>query len=357
MKKKVFLIIIIIVFILFSVLAIITIKNNSAQIYSEPAIFLPKTGGYIEAWKPVLAEIQEVTKLQNICIRTYESKEEIEKIIAKPKAYNVIFIEMPVSGIYDNKKIATNAAVIETFNQDFFVPAIMKEIKDTFEIGEKNKVLPLSFDPWIFVEHKNIGKAIPSFEVAIPGKDSFTNLAVLALEMLKTDKDTALKNIAEKSNSGFFQMNAFSYSKNDAIQMVLNNIAKATIILFSDFIKQKSEIKNALSIDYLKNEFASKVTVAIFPNYKDEKMQNVIKVCQTLLQDSKITYKVTKERNALPARIDSFSFDMTANKVRNYSRNISTCVIPSLLYKDKAEYEELVSQEIVRALKTYSVNK
>lgn len=343
------------------ILSVVSCKNN---VYTEPGIFIPQESSYEKSWEILLSELEESLGIKEICIRTYSDYKELEKILEEPERYKILFAEVPVTGEYEFAKYAKNSLLLPVKNikDENYTPTLFNEIQKLFGNAENNYSLPFTYNPWIKIYVPDGITKPNAFSEAVAGVDEKTNFAILAENIMEnkiSGNDSTLENALEKlrvkSNNGTYQMNGFTFTKNDALQMILNGGAKKTLISFSDYITMQDNIRSNLSIEYSDEYFLADATTILFPVYKDEKFQNHVKAVMDILVKPEVNFNVAKNRFCLPVNNASPSLDIQSHTIKNTYRYISKCFIPSLNYRDDNHKKELAS-EIKRNLSTKTQN-
>lgn len=350
-------------------IVIFIIAKPSKQIYKEPGIFLPAEGGFVEAWEPLIAEINKELNIEDLCIRTYSSAEELEDAFKNPEIYNILWAEVPVTGEYDFGGLVKKDCLkpIDNLKKEYYTPSLFNAIQNLF-LTDNEKVkpnqqtyyaLPYSCDFWLYMKKKNAKTEKTTNQYAIPGKDMESAFAVLA-DFYPVGQDTSKKTdlkrqglikLDEYSNNGTFQKNPFTYNKLDARQMVLDEVAKYTSISMSEFITFSVEERALYEITPIKEKLIANATVILFANAKDEKMQNYVSSFQKALDNPFIIFNSANSRNWQPIRIDTVSRNIQADNLRKSARLIKTCTMPWLNYASPTEKQALFD-EIKRVLST-----
>lgn len=339
----------------------ISCKNN---VYTEPGIFISKDEVSEKAWEDLLPMLEESLGIKKICIRSYENHKELEKILEAPDRYKILFAEVPVTGEYEFAKYAKNSLLLPVKNikDENYTPTLFNEIKKLFGNSDNIFSLPFTYNPWIKIYAPDAIIKQNAFTEAVAGVDDKTNFAILAENIMEnkisnndSTVEKALEDLRAKSNDGTYQMNGFTFTKNDALQMVLNGGAKKTLICFADFINMQDNVRDNLSIEYSDKYFLADATTILFPVYEEEKFCNYVNTVIDILVKPDVNFKVAKNRFYLPVNNASPSLDIQSHTLKNTYRYISKCYIPSLNYRDDNHKKELAS-EIKRHLSTRTQN-
>lgn len=339
----------------------ISCKNN---VYTEPGIFISKDEVSDKAWEDLLPMLEESLGIKKICIRSYENHKELEKILEAPDRYKILFAEVPVTGEYEFEKYAKSGLLqpIENIKAENFTPTLFLEIQKLFGKQNKNFTIPFTYNPWIKVFAPDAIIKQNAFSEAVAGVDDKTNFAIFADTIMEntifsndSSIENALNDLRKKSNNGSYQMNGYTFTKNDAMQMVLNGNAKKTLISFEDFINMQDNVRDNLSIEYSDKYFLADATTILFPVYEEEKFCNYVNTVMDILTKPDVNFKIAKSRSHIPVNNTSPSLNIQSYTLKNKHRYISKCFIPSLIYVDDYNKKELV-EEIKRHLSTKTQN-
>lgn len=261
MKKKIIIItsiIVIIAIILAAVFLLKKEKEEAVPVYVQPCIYLPSEGGYVQAWESYLPEVQEMTGIADLGIKTYSTPQEFEQIFMFPEKHNIIWAEVPVTGEYNFSKLVKKGKFqpIDALNAQDYIYSLFNLIQEQFD--EKTYyALPFSCDLWVLLQRKQPLKKAPMYEIAVPGKD-IENVFAMLTEIQASDtaqskyfslKD-ALKQLEIFSSNKTYQKNPFTYTNHDVLNLVLEGTARSTHVSISQFLNMSNEEQGKYSLKF-----------------------------------------------------------------------------------------------------------
>lgn len=362
MKKKIIIItsiIVIIAIILAAVFLLKKEKEEAVPVYVQPCIYLPSEGGYVQAWESYLPEVQEMTGIADLGIKTYSTPQEFEQIFMFPEKHNIIWAEVPVTGEYNFSDLAQKGYLqeIKDLQAEYYIYSLFNLIQQQFN-PKAFYALPYSCDLWVFLQRKKPLEENPMYEIAVPGKD-VENVFAMLTEVLSafsnTPKDISLKQallqLQEYSSNKTYQNNPFTYTNYDVQQLVLDGQARYTPISVSQFLSMSYEEQSKFSLQTINDKVIANATVLIFPNRKKTASQKTIITAQKVLSDPSVNFRIADARNWQPIRINTSSRNIAVSNIREEARKASYSGIPKLYYSSSSEKEKIFN-EIRKTLST-----
>ena len=330
--------------------------NKSEKI---PAIYLPAEGGFYEAWQKVIPQISDSLG-KKIEIRQYKSPEEFGRIIKQADRYNMLAAEVPVTGSYHLALYAKDGLFTElNIRRDYFVPSLFDSVISAFYAKQntQNKshyyALPFSFDVLINIKPNFVIQGKSDFIYSLPGSKADVDIAFLAALMQKENltPSSALSKLKDYSNDDTLQLNPFTYTLNDSLQMVLSGTASSMPVFFSDYYSIKPQYLDQIEIEKIDTAYTVNATCLVFPKSKHNSKNSEINKLAAILYEPEIMYTSASSRNWIPARIDTVSKNFLAEKVKNQMRYVKGCTISGLIYSSEKEKQSLYD-DIRRSLTT-----
>ncbi len=350
------------IFCFFLTTLIIISCNKSEKI---PAIYVPTEGGFSEAWQKVIPQISDLLG-KNIEVREYKSPEDFARILKNPDRHNVLAFEVPVTGSYHLALFAKDGLFTElNIRRDLFVPSLFDSVNAAFKITADAKTtseagssanyyaIPYSFDVLVNTKPNFTPQGKPDFIYSLPGSKPELDIAFLASVMQKENISLSLglSKLKDYSNDDTLQLNPFTYTLNDSLQMVLSGTASTMPMFYSDYYLIKLQYLDQIEIEKIDTAYTVNATCVVFPKSKNNFKNAEIKKTIAVLYEPDIMYATSASRNWIPARIDTVSKNYLSENLKNQLRYVKGCTISGLLYSSESEKQELYDN-IRRSLST-----
>ncbi|HOS29945.1 MAG TPA: hypothetical protein PLR39_03990 [Treponemataceae bacterium] len=355
MKKKIIIItsiIVIIAIILAAVFLLKKEKEEAVPVYVQPCIYLPSEGGYVQAWESYLPEVQEMTGIADLGIKTYSTPQEFEQIFMFPEKHNIIWAEVPVTGEYNFSDLAQKGYLqeIKDLQAEYYIYSLFNLIQEQFN-PKTFYALPYSCDLWVFLQRKKPLEENPMYEIAVPGKD-VENVFAMLTEVLSTftdeEKDISLQEallqLEEFSTNKTYQNNPFTYTNYDVLQLVLEGKSRFTPISVSQFLSMSYEEQAKYSLKLLNDKVIANTTVLLFPKLKKAESKTAVIAAQKILANPSLNFKIVDARDWQPIRINSSSRNVHISTIREDARMASYSGIPWLSYSSTEEKEHIFAE-------------
>ncbi len=334
---------------------------NKAE--KNPAVYVPQEGGFAEAWQKVIPQISDLLG-KKVEIRQYKSPEEFERLIKQADRCNMLAAEVPVTGSYHLALYAKDGLFTElNIRRDYFVPSLFDSVIGAFQIKtdatvkagftSKYYALPFSFDVLVKVKPNFTLQGKTDFIYSLPGSKADVDIAFLAETMQKENLTLplALSKLKDYSNDDTLQLNPFTYTLNDSLQMVLSGVASCMPVFYSDYYSIKPQYLDQIEIEKIDTAYTVNATCVIFPKCRSNSKNSDIVKLTDILYTPEIMYTTASSRNWIPARIDTVSKNYLAEKIKNQMRYVKGCTISGLLYTSEKEKQSLYD-DIRRSLTT-----
>jgi hypothetical protein len=337
-----------------TIILITRISSRTAlqKLSAVPYIAVPAEGGFVEAWTPLLPRIAETTGLTNVSIRTYSDGETLTQFFAEAVRDKLLFAEIPVDTAYNLPELTKKGYLTEIGTiSDTIIPPVFTKSLSSLLATDKNFFLPLSCNPWILITLREHSAIQPVYSYAIPGQEDdgmFASLALAARDAGSMGSSPRfaefLVHLKKMANDGTIQINAGTYTYNDAYQFLSAGKAKYLLFPVSEYSTLSTAERMTLSVQPLQKQFICDMTVAAFPVQSFSEAQLAKPALIELLKTSEIQYSLAQPRKYLSANIISPAKSASVDTIKRQLSLASQCLFPKLLDPAEKKSADLADQ-------------
>lgn len=233
---------------------------------------------------------------------------------------------------------------------DYYPQSMITIINKTITSDSANTIsIPLSYNPWIRLYKTNTENTVFEYDTAAPGssEDLLLNTFTYFRSILSSDgsivsiEDT-LSKIHEMSNDGTIQLNAYTYTAKDAMNLFIDNKVSKLVLPIADLSKVPTEELMKSSVHSMGKVLTADITYAVFPNRSTEKAKTAVKLAQGYLIIPEILFTTANSRSWLPAHIGTVAKNVYTDFTRKQARQAKTCLVPQLQYATDEDYKTLI---------------
>lgn len=359
-----------------------------------PTIALPESGGFVEAWTPLLSQIAEAGGFSQVTITTYNDAKTLENLFAKADQYNLLWAEIPLEGQYNFDRLISKDYFepITNINGLSYLQPISKAIATSIPLKGTNQevlpCLPLSHNPWFLLSHKELPETVTGsradYVYSIAGKDFNTAFATLAAARsglisnsftLSTGKLTKLPITEQQneqsvsllptvedgtkllyllSNNGIIQNNANSYTPTDSKNLFIDGHTAFWFLSTKEYNTIHIVDCSQFIIETNSQILVTDITAAFFPSRQNERAKSVYTSLQRFLTLPDVQYQTANHRLCLPAVPRTIARSVYTDNIQQFCLESRTAIIPLMQYNIN-NYSELLA-DINKSLTTLKAN-